>query len=712
MKEILSPMLQLKQIVAIVVAVVVLVIIFIPLFTYVYFARDLKSKDTIMNRNDTGILLLDRNNKPFFSFYEARVKSPIPLSRIPDVTRHALIASEDKDFYKHPGFSIPAIGRSLLLDIQRKDASYGGSTITQQLVKNVLLTSQKSLLRKYQEIVLAAEIERRYSKDEILEMYLNSVYFGEGAFGIDDASLTYFGKHATELTIAESALLIGILPAPSALSPIDGISPQAKVREEIVIKKMHDQGYITEEEQNAALAETITINSTPPKDLNVQAPHFALMVKDELIKKYGEERVSRSGFKVKTTLDSTKQAYAETVVANQVSYLRGNKVSNGAVVVENPKTGEIEALVGSKDWYNEVFGKVNMATSSRSPGSSFKPIIYGAALESHIITASSVLPDSPTVFPGNYKPMDYDRKFRGDVLVRRALANSLNIPAVAVMQKVGVPAGLEFAQKLGITSLKDASNYGLALVLGTGEVPLTQMTNTYATFANGGVKHDTTTILEIDDKSGEKIYTYEPKGEQVMSAETAFILSSILSDNKARAEDFGSSLSISRPAAVKTGTAEDYRDALTIGYTPSLVVGVWVGNNDNSPMDQIAGSLGAAPIWRQLMEKFLAGTTVEKFKVPSNVSAYPICSTNGLLLRSLNATSSATREYYIRGTEPKKYCDAAVTQTITPTTQPTAVPATGIPAPTATPVPVTAEPTTPVPTSVTATPFIPQISLP
>jgi membrane peptidoglycan carboxypeptidase len=250
----------------------------------------------------------------------------------------------------------------------------------------------------------------------------------------------------------------------------------------------------------------------------------------------------------------------------------------------------------------------------------------------------------------------------------------LNIPAVAVMQRVGVPSGLDFAAKLGVTTLKDPSNYGLSLVLGTGEVPLVEMTNVYSVFAANGVKHQQSLILEIDDKSGDKIYRHEVTNDQVMSPKTAFLISSILSDNKTRAEDFGNALTISRPAAVKTGTAEDYRDALTIGYTPSLVVGVWVGNNDNSSMDRVAGSLGAAPIWRQLMEKFLLGTPVEKFNVPDGVSAYPICSNNGLLLRSLSATSSATLEYFIRGTEPKRYCDSYAPVSTLPQTSPTTPP--------------------------------------
>jgi 1A family penicillin-binding protein len=628
------------------------ILAFIPVFTYLYFAKDLKTKESIMNRNNTGLVLTDRNDKPFFTFYSAKYREVIPLSSIPKSMQQAVIAAEDKEFYQHPGFSIRGILRSLVLDISKKDTAFGGSTLTQQLVKNSLLTSQKRFLRKYQEVVLAQEIERRYGKNEILEMYLNSVYFGEGAFGIEHAAKVYFGKQAANLTLAESAVLAGILPAPSQYSPLSGKVTLAKERQEYVLSQMRRMGYISSEELIKAKNQKLVYTSERP-DINGSGAHFALMVRDWLVNKYGEERISRSGFRVKTTLDITWQKYAEEVVAEQVVHLEPNRVTNGAAVVIDPKNGEVRVLVGSADWYNTSFGKVNVATSTRSPGSSFKPIIYAAALEKRLITAATLLPDSPTTFPGNYKPVDYDRKYRGMVLTRRALANSLNIPAVEVMRRLGVTEGLEMGKRMGLTSLKDPSNYGLSLVLGTAEVKLLELTNAYATFANNGVKHDITNILTIIDKRDTVIYEHKSKEEQVVDPGVAFIISSILSDNSARQEVFGNTLTVSRPAAVKTGTGEDYKDALTMGYTPAVAIGVWVGNNDNKPMDQIAGSLGAAPIWRSLIERFSLGTPVVSFTPPDGVEQRSICRYNGQLAST--GTGGVT-EYFLAGSEPTRYC--------------------------------------------------------
>lgn len=613
----------------------------IPIFTYSVFASVLNSQESLIRQNDKGLVLLDYKNRPFFSFYSAKLKKEVPLSSIPRQAQQAIIASEDKDFYHHPGFSIPAIVRSVFENIENKSLSYGGSTITQQLVKNSLLSSRKDFLRKYQEIVLASEIERRYSKNQILEMYLNSTYFGEGSFGIEAAANTYFNKNAKDLTLAQSAALAAILPSPSRLSLLYGDLDEATKRQGIVLEKMVKLGFITAREKNQALSDDLDL--VPHlSDINNIGPHFALMVRDQLIEKYGEEALANSGFKVRTTLDLDFQKYAETVVARQVEKLKANRVSNGSAVVLDPLTSEIRAMVGSRDWYDEEYGKVNLALAERPPGSAFKPIIYVKAFEKGLITPATVLHDQPTRFANfdegkffasfptrnaalanlaqdpqaYYNPKNYDGRFRGLVTVRRALSNSLNVPAVEVMKKVGVENALDSAKNLGITTLKDPSNYGLALVLGAGEVKLLELTNAYAVFANKGFKNDPTAILEIIDKQGNTIYSYQPVPKPVVDEEYAFLISSILSDNKARAEVFGDALTISKPAAVKTGTTENYKDSWTIGYTPSLVIGVWVGNNFGEPMDGIAGSLGAAPIWKDLMEKFLADTPIQQFEPP------------------------------------------------------------------------------------------------
>lgn len=640
-------------------------ILILTIFTYSYFFQDLATEEGIMNRKDTGVMLMDKNNKPFFSFYQAREKLHVPLSEIPLYTQQAVIAAEDNEFYTHKGFSVRGIIRSIILNFRDQDLAYGGSTITQQLVKNSLLSSQKNFLRKYQELILAYEIERRYSKNAILEMYLNSVYFGEGAFGIEEAALTYFGKPAKNLTIAESSILAAILPLPSKLSPYNGGLDELKKRQKLVLEQMQKLGYISEEINHQAQT-TVFSFIKRNESLNELAPHFALFIKQQLIDTYGEEYIARSGLKVKTTLDSTWQEIAEETVRNHVERLANQGVTNGGAVAIDSKTGEIRVMVGSKDWYNNEFGKVNVTIANRPPGSAFKPIIYAKAFEDEIITPATTLHDKPTTFQGSYKPRNFDNRFRGNVTVRRALANSLNVPSVEVMDQVGVENGLEMANRLGITNLKNASEYGLSLVLGAGEVSLLELTNVYGTFANNGAKNEITAILEIQDKHGRILFSHKHKSTQVIDEKIAYLISSILSDSSSRKEVFGSSLSISRPAAVKTGTTEDYRDSLTIGYTPSLVIGVWVGNNNNKPMEKVAGSLGAAPIWRFLMENFLKGTIVETFEKPNGIIAYATC------ILTKDATPSSRMEYFIEGTEPIKDCSIpTITASPTPTATPT-----------------------------------------
>jgi 1A family penicillin-binding protein len=645
--------------------VIVSLVIFIPVFTYVAFANDLTSPQTIINSNNTGVILLDRNDKPFFTFYQAKNIDYISISQIPKLTQQAVISGEDKQFYIHSGFSPKAILGSIIADLKQQKLAYGGSTITQQLVKISLLSNNKNFLRKYQEITLAEELERRYSKDQILEMYLNSVYFGEGSFGIEDASLTYFGKHAKDLDLAQSSMLAGLLPAPTKYSPISGDFNEAKIRQEYILTEMVSQKYITPDQATKAYEEKLQFQGNP-QDINNTAFHFALMVRQELINKYGEAELARSGFKVKTTLDLAWQEYAQDQVKKQVARLGPNRVSNGAAVVIDPRTGEIKALVGSKDWNDPTVGKVNIITSQRQPGSSFKPIVYSYALENQMITPSTMLNDSPTTYKGVvlaskapagdgselYTPANYDHSFRGPVLVRRALANSLNVPAVQVMSMVGVDHALSQAKKLGITTLGDSSNYGLSLVLGAGEVRPLDLTTAYATFANKGKKITPTDILEIKDKSGHTTYKYQPHEEQVLNPGVAYQISKILSDKQVRQEEFGPSLDTTVNAAVKTGTTSDYKDAWTMGYTDTVAVGVWVGNNDNTSMDQIAGSLGAAPIFKALVEKFSEGPA--NFEKPTGIVAVSVCRFNGQLLRE--ATTSGYTENFLAGTVPTKNC--------------------------------------------------------
>lgn len=646
----------------------------VPPATYLYYARDLKDKDSVINRGLTGLTLQDRDGEEFYTFYQPKEITYIPFSSIPQSAQEAVIASEDKTFYTNNGFSITGVARAFITNLFAGRIVEGGSTITQGLAKNAFLDQSRNYMRKYQEIVLAAELNRRFSKQDVLEMYLNSVYFGEGAFGIENAAQAYFGIPASQLSLAQSSMLIGLLPAPSAYSPLSNPDDKAKIRQQYVLGEMVEEGYITQEQADAAYAEELEYNPNVAQDKNTMAFHFANYVKNQLIAEFGEERVISEGLKVKTTLDRDFQEYAETTVKNQVQRIQYNDASNGAAVAIDPKTGEILAMVGSYDWMDENFGQTNMAVTPRQPGSSFKPIIFAEALEEKIITPATILHDKETTFVGSYKPKNYDRRYRGDVTARRALANSLNVPAVEVMEMVGVSQGINAARDVGITTLSDDVNYGLSLVLGTGEVPLIELTNAYAVFANQGRYNEPTGIIEITNKYGQKIEQprsfwewinplnwfrgeNQDRSREVMSKEAAFLISSILSDTRARSEVFGGALTISRPAAVKTGTTEDYRDALTVGYTPSLVVGVWVGNNDNTPMDNVAGSLGAAPIWRSLMENYLAGTPVEQFEKPTFVVQETIC---------LNGRRTGVTEYFIAGTQPES-CD-------TPTTRPTSTP--------------------------------------
>lgn len=635
-------------------------LVLIALFTTIYFANTLASKESIMNRNKTGVTLQDQSGQTIAQFFNAKSPSYATLSNIAPVAQKAAIASEDKNFYNEPGFSPKGIAFALWQNIKPGGSNGGGSTITQQLVASSLLNKKRSLIRKYQELVLSIEIERRYSKDEILEMYLNSAYFGEGAFGIQDAAKTYFNTSAKDLDTAQATMLIGLLPAPSAYSPISGDAAKAKIRQEYVLGRLVKDAKLTQAEADTSEAEQLNY-AARKEEVPIKAPHFALMVKDELVAKYGEEKIARSGYVVKTSLNLDWQAKTEAAVQAQVNRLAGSHVSNGSAVITDPKTGAIRALVGSVDWNNTEFGKYNIATATRQPGSSFKPIMYATGIEAKNFSAATIFHDVATTFNNDgtpYAPKNYDLSYRGDVTLRRALSNSLNIPAVEAIQKVGVNKTIASAEKLGITTFDKKTQYGLAVALGVTPAKLTEMTNAYATFANQGQKNTITTVETITDKNNKVIYKLKPANKQVISAQTSYIISSVLSDNVARAPEFGSSLNLTggRVAAVKTGTTEDYRDAWTIGYTPSLAIGIWIGNNDNSQMSRVAGSAGAAPIWRSLMNQLLSGATKEQFPVPSGLTIRTVCRSNGALAQS--AGSNTITEYFLPGTLPTATCNA------------------------------------------------------
>ncbi|MFZ1458912.1 MAG: PBP1A family penicillin-binding protein [Candidatus Saccharimonadales bacterium] len=628
-------------------------LILVPLVTYALLWRDISDPERLMNRNNTGIELLDSNGEVFYSSGTSKPLKRLKLTEMSTSVKDAVVSSEDKDFYKHSGVSIKGLVAALYANFSSHDATaYGGSTITQQLVKNTLLTSNKNFFRKYQEVVMAVAVDRQYSKDEILDMYINSVYFGEGAFGIDEAAHVYFAKDAKDLTLAESSMLIGVLPAPSAYSPVSGDAEKAKKQQERVLRRMVEDKKISEADKAAALA--VVLSYAPPKQSAVgNAPHFVEMVIAELENKYGDEAVERSGYRVRTTLNLAWQKTAEKNVADQTAINARSGGRNAALVAIDPKNGEIRALVGSADYNNDQWGKFNVAINPRQPGSSFKPIYFTEALNQRVITPGMIMRDEATDF-GGYTPHNFDHRYRGDISVRNALSQSLNIPAVKVMEKIGVSSAVDTAQRMGLSTISHDQDYGLSLALGAAEVEPLKMTNAYAAFANGGQQYTTTTIQEIENKYGEVVYRHNPVAKRVQSEQASYLISNILSDNSARAPTFGSSLNISgRNVAVKTGSTDNNHDAWTIGYTPSLVVGVWVGNNENEAMSS-GGSAMAGPIWRKSITAFLDGTNVEEFVRPSGIVEASICRSNGF-----RATGNATNTYnevFLSGTVPTESC--------------------------------------------------------
>ncbi len=635
-----------------------IVLIAIPLVTYAYYARDIGNRERLMNRNNTGLVLKDRSGTVFYSSGVRSSTDNVPLSAISDDVEKAAVASEDKDFYHHHGFSVRGTGRAMLDNLLHHNASRaGGSTITQQLVKNKLLGSQKNYLRKYQEVAMAVAVERAYDKNDILDMYLNSAYFGDGAFGIDDAAHTYFAKSAANLNLAESSMLVGLLPAPTAYSPVTGDKALAKRMQANVLRKMVATGKITSQQQQAALNTQLSYSNDAKKGGALYAQHFADMVTDELNKKYGEERVKRSGFTVTTTLDLSMQKTAEQIIKEQVALTTSRGGKNAGLVSIDPKNGQVRALVGSVDYYNKDFGQVNMATALRQPGSSFKPIYYSDAIDRGLVTAATILDDKPTTFGGTYSPHNYDNSYKGKMAVRNALAESRNIPAVQVMQKEGVSNAVKAANRMGITTVNDPNKYGLSLALGTAEVQLLQSTSAYTSFANQGQHYSPVLFTSVTDKYGKTILKPQsPKASKVLSPEAAYIIDSILSDTSARAPTYGTSLNISgHTVALKTGTTNDSRDAWTIGFTPSIVTGVWLGNNENKPMIGLAGGSGAGAIWKRVMTSYLHGKANENFTKPNDIVTIGVCIGTELRADS-NSGSGIRTEYFKPGTEPQGSC--------------------------------------------------------
>lgn len=626
---------------------VVWVIVFI-LLLFFWFAKDLPTPGKIKNvQSATSTQLFDRNNQPIYSFQGDVRRTTIDSASIPLTVKEATVAAEDHNFYHHFGIDFRGLARAVINDVLHRGGLQGGSTITQQYVKNALLDpTQRTLTRKIKEAFLSVELEIMFSKDQILTMYINEIPYGSGAYGIEAASGTYFGKHAKDLTLAESATLAALPQRPTYLSPY-GTHPDARIaRVNYILDSMVSLNYISKDEVDKAKEEAKTVNFSAAHEYIV-APHFVQYVKDLLVKKYGEQMVDEGGLKVVTSLDLGKQTIAEDVIKKAATGpLKSINASNAALVSIDPKTGQILAMVGSADYFNnDIDGQVNVADSLRQPGSSFKPVVYATAFKGKYNPAY-VLWDVSTNF-NNYIPKNYDGSYHGPVTMRSALDGSLNIPAVKTLALAGVNNAINTAHDMGITSINEPARYGLSLVLGGAEVKLVDLTTAYGVFANNGNLAPTTPILKVMDKNGKVLQdnTVPPSLKKALDPQIAYEINSILSDDSARAYVFGAGSSLhlqDRPAAAKTGTTTDFRDAWTLGYTPSLVAGVWVGNNDNSTMKAGSeGAMAAAPIWHQYMEQALANTPAENFVRPSGITDVTVDKMSNLL-PSANSPETVT----------------------------------------------------------------------
>ncbi|HEU5317856.1 MAG TPA: PBP1A family penicillin-binding protein, partial [Chloroflexota bacterium] len=586
---------------------------------YTQVTRDLPDPDSIGSQPVPQVTqLYDRTGQHLlYEFYEER-RINVPLRDVTPIMQQATLAIEDAKFYEHRGFDPLSILRAAWLNYRHQDTVSGASTITQQLVKRMLLSDEQTYIRKLREIVLASRVEMLYPKDTILEMYLNQVYYGNQAYGVEAAALSYFGKSARDLDLAEASLLAGLVQAPSLYDPVR--NPNAAFdRQQQVLEQMVKHGWATAEDA-AAAAERTRSMTYRMQESNIRYPHFSFFAKDKLLEKFGPDQV-RLGLKVITTLDVDMQERAEEIVRRRIDEIRWQKVNNGSLVAIDHRTGEVLALVGSYDFYDEAIdGRVNVATAPRQPGSSFKPFTYATAFATRRFFPGSQVVDEPISMrdfgsPGGfYRPLNYDLRWHGTITLRGALANSYNIPAVLLQDAVGTQNVITTARKLGISTELPAVP---SLTLGAGTVKLLEMTGAYGVFANQGQRLDTTPFLSVTDQEGRTLYQLQPDPDREIWPETAFLITDVLSDRNARRPAFGNVLDLAanRTAAVKTGTTNDYKDSWTIGYTPSLVVGVWVGNTDNSPMLQVAGSLGAGYIWKDFIDQTFAGQPDEKFPV-------------------------------------------------------------------------------------------------
>ena len=647
---------------------------------YLYVFRGLPSPSTLTTQPVALTThIRDRNGRELYKIYASQNRTLVKLNDIPLQLRQAVIAIEDAEFYQHSGFSLKGISRAAWRTLTSQSVE-GGSTITQQLVKTALLSPERTLRRKIRELVLSIFVEMRYSKDQILEMYLNRVGFGGTAYGVEEAAQTYFRKSVKDLTLSQAALLAGLPASPTTYSPYGAHPELAKSRQKEVLRRMVSEGFITFDQANVASGTDLQF---APQVTDIEAPHFVMYIKDILAQKYGSQVIDQGGLEVITSLDLDLQREAQKAVFEEVAKVSYLRIGNGAAVVTNPGTGEILAMVGSKNYFDSSFdGNFNVTTALRQPGSSIKPLNYALAL-TRGFTPASVIDDSPITYktPGtaNYSPVNYDGKFHGKVTLRTALGSSYNIPAVKILAANGVSTFIEFARKLGISSWTNPANYGLSLTLGGGEVTMLDMATAYGVLANSGSRVDLHPILSVRDSTGKILEEFRCKSPisnfqflisshaaeavevtgcdstPVLDPKVAYLISNILSDNFARAPAFGFGSDLNVPnVAVKTGTTNNLRDNWTIGYYPSRLVAVWVGNNNNTSMSYVAsGVTGASPIWRRITLGLLKTTPSPGFTAPTGLIQVNICTITGQL--ACEGCPPKT-EFFIPGTEPKAAC--------------------------------------------------------
>jgi penicillin-binding protein 1C len=631
-------------------------------------AKDLPKPGEVVRKTGFSTKIFDRNGKLLYDLHADERREPITIDQIPDVLKKATVSTEDKDFYKHGGIDPLTPFRIVYNYIFRKGRLVGGSTLTQQLVKNALLTNERSLTRKFKEFVLSIQIERKFTKDQILEMYFNETPYGGNAAGAGAAAQMYFGKSVSQLNLVESAIMAGLPQSPTRYSPFAGRKdtegqPLWKVRAIGVLRRMYEDGHIKKDEYEQALKDLDNVTFQTPQT-GINAPHFVFYVRDQLEKQFGDDVVAKGGLQVTTTLDLDLQNKAQGIVKEEVEKVASAGISNGSAMVMNPKTGEILSMVGSADYNNsEIDGQFNVAVDGlRQPGSSIKPITYLAMFRKGY-TPATMLVDVPTTFQRNaqekkYEPKNYDGKFRGPVSLRESLGNSLNIPSVKALAIGGLDNFLSLAYEMGFPTLEptpeNMQRFGLSVTLGGAEVHLIDTMTAYSAFANGGTKVQPVSILKVADSSGNTMFEFHPvQGKRVISEEEAFLINHVLSDNNARLVAFGpnSLLNTGKPIAVKTGTTNDKRDNWAVGWSQEFIVGTWVGNNDFTAMKQVASGIsGASPIWRKIVnETMTRGYKAPDWKVPPGVDQVEVDNISGL---PKHDDFPSHTEYVIHGTLP------------------------------------------------------------